>query len=75
MFIKHKKCPKCASKLKHYHWYCGYCKNQDLTNWILTLILWIVFLIIVAIVGTFVVSNFCSIGVSMPFINSFAHAC
>ena len=75
MFINHKRCPNCGARLKHYYWYCGSCKNQDLTNWTLTLMLWGVFLIIVVIVGTFIVGNLCSSEMLIPLINSFGRSC
>ncbi len=53
MFINYKRCPECGARLKHYYWYCGDCDNQNLTNWPLTLTIWLGF---IALIGVLVIN-------------------
>lgn len=53
MFINHKRCPDCGYKLKKKDWRCRDCDNQSLTNWPLTMTIWLGF---IAVIGFFVLN-------------------
>lgn len=75
LFINHKRCPKCHTKLARTDWICSHCNNQNLTNWSLTLPMWgiAIFTIIMAIL--FMINNFCSTSMFRPFANSYGVMC
>ncbi len=52
--IKHKQCPQCGNRLKHYYYYCGKCGNRNITNWSKTIISLLIFLCVIAICAIFV---------------------
>lgn len=75
MFINHKRCPDCGYKLKKNDWRCRDCDNQSLTNWSLTLKIWLVF---IAVIGFFVlnmVDNSCADSWLKPVMISFGVNC
>ncbi len=51
--IKHKQCPQCGNRLKHYYYYCGKCGNRDITNWSKTIKFLLIFLCIIALIVMF----------------------
>lgn len=53
MFINHKRCPDCGTRLRKNDWRCRDCESQSLTNWPLTLTLGLVF---IAVIGFFVLN-------------------
>lgn len=75
MFIDHNKCPKCGTKLERPVWKCKHCDHQDLTNWPLTLLLWTVVIMIVAVVLLFMTNNFCKAERFQLLMNSYSVIC
>lgn len=75
MFIDHNQCPKCGTKLERPVWKCKQCGHQDLTNWPLTLLLWVTILLIVGIILLFMTNNFCQFESFQPLINNYGVMC
>ncbi len=53
MFINHKRCPECGARLRKNDWRCRDCESQSLTNWSLTLTIWLGF---IALIGVLVIN-------------------
>ena len=53
MFINHKRCPECGARLRKNDWRCRDCESQSLTNWPLTLTIWLGF---IALIGVLVIN-------------------
>lgn len=51
MFINHKRCPECGARLRKNDWRCRDCESQSLTNWPLTLTIWLGFIALIGILA------------------------
>lgn len=59
LLINHKHCPDCGARIKGYYYYCGQCGCEDVTDWKLTGIFWLITAIIVIPLFYFLAKNFC----------------
>ena len=75
LFVDHKKCPKCVTKVRRSDLSCRSCGHSDLTNWPLTLTMWALGLAIIIAVTLFVFSNFCGAPMFQPLITSYGVMC
>lgn len=75
MFINHKRCPDCGTRLRKNDWRCRNCESQSLTNWSLTLPMWVIGLLIIGITATFMIGNLCNAELLHPVMNNFGIQC
>ena len=58
-FINHKNCPECGARIKGYYYYCGKCGNDDVTDWKLSGLTFLIVGVIFFLIIYFVMQNFC----------------